>query len=408
MSRGIRRVFLAALAGGWLLVVLGVALQFTDVRSRREAGAIQIAVGLALVLGFTAVRVQAEGLYGDEFRSHLFRVLAGALRRGESAGGALAALGREFEGPRGETILRVLGSLDEGRPLAEALDAGGPGLLALRDRESLEAVEGTGRAAALLESMADAPRDAGAVWRRVMLPLAYGVLLFSVGAFLASFVLPRWAEMGGGIQSRLDRPMDTSTFEAGTRAARLYPFLLDTALAGAVIAWGTQRALRSRRLGPRVAALAMGIPAIGTVLRLRAAERVCRVMAVLVEGGAPLHEALSRAAPSAGNVAVEESLLDAAAAASRGESVARVLAGTRLPPGVALRAAAASGGRTESFSSALEGLAVECGERARLRAAALASSLYPAVLASAAVLAFLVYRGTFSMLSEIQGALRPW
>jgi len=117
-------------------------------------------------------------------------------------------------------------------------------------------------------------------------------------------------------------------------AVAVLPGLRWFAAGAVVLGLGLAAALRTPRLRARADALALRLPGLGPALRARAALRLARLLALLVE--LPLLTALELSAPRLGNGALGLALLRARMLVAQGVELPAALGDTRLLPPLAL------------------------------------------------------------------------
>jgi type II secretory pathway component PulF len=348
--------------------------------------------------------------YRVDFRRYLLRVMALTTRKGLSLGHAFLALAEDYDGPRRRTVYRILGLLDEGRPLSEALETGAPKIVPPYIIEAIRAAERNGGLAETLEAALEESLAARSYRGLILRSLCYPVAIVGVGLFLTTFILPQFGAIfaqladGDGYPLRLPASTRFALFAGDLVSSYVLPFggilllLLSPFLLGRV----------RHRFRWALDPLALRLPFLGRLRLLLAGERICRTLAGNVRAGTTLEEALTRAGAGSGSLPVQRSAEEAVAAIRAGTPADRALQELRLPLFVRARAAAASGGTPERFAAALDGLARECQWRRIRLGEILAGSIYPVTLVFGASTVFLMYYGVFKAISTLQGALIPW
>jgi type II secretory pathway component PulF len=406
----IERAFLLGLLGlGGTIAIVGEV--FLGIEGSLGAGAGFVLWGLILLLALRAVRSRfGTNRVPPEFRDAVLQVLAAAARRGESVGAALHAVAEEVGGRRRNIALHALARLDAGASLADALGDPKCPLLSPIQAESIRAAEGTGRVDEVLLACTGVDAERTGMMRTAILSTAYGLVLFAHGTFVSSYILPQFFAIGsqvlddgGAVPRSTEGALNTLVLPV-----RAYPVAFQASILAVLLLVVCQEFFRNPRTAALVRGALLRVPGPGTVIRLDAGERVCRMLGILVSAGRPLHEALARAAATAGVGGIRKRLEEAAASIAEGDPVSRALPGSGLPPFAENRLVLAAGGSPDSLGRALGALAVECAERSRARASALAAGVYPVVLVVAAGLALLTYRGIFLVTGSIHAAMRPW
>jgi general secretion pathway protein F len=409
VNRLVRALVLGLLGGGVSLCVGGGLL--LRIEGAYAGGLGFIVLAFLLHFGARAVRIRVgTARVPPEFRDGVLRVLAAAARRGESAGGALAAVAEEVRGRRRRIALHALARLDGGASFADALGDPDCPFLTPEQAESVRAAEGTGRVSEVLLACVGVEADRLIRMRMVTAAAVYALLLSAHGAFVATTIFPQFATIASQMadpDSGLN-PILAGGLDLLEVPGRAYPVAFQVSLLAVLLLVTWNEALGSPRAASILRSVLLPLPGPGTVIRLDAGERVCRALGIAVAAGRPLHEALSRAAATAGVRSLRASLEEAAVAVAEGAPLARAVEGAGLPRFAEARIVLASAGSPEAFGRALQAVAAECADRSRGRALVLAAGAYPAVLAAAAALAYLTYRGVFLVLEGIRYRVQPW
>jgi type II secretory pathway component PulF len=411
MSNKLRIAFIAlfGVLAASIVVLLAVA---EGVASHREAETLRQYAGIGVVALVIAgfVSSMTQELYRLEFRRYLLRVMALTTRRGLSLGHAFLALAEDYDGPRRRTVYRILGLLDEGRCLGEALALGAPKIVPPHVIEAIHAAEKHGRLAETLEAAVVEGQAERSYMGTVTRHLLYPTALVAIVVFLSTFILPQFGEI---LSQITDGDGNVLQFPFSTALMLRTGHFLSTWL---IPIGGILLLLASPFLFPRVREryrwaldpLSRRIPGLAGYFGLRDGERLCRTLAGLVRAGAPLEEGLAQAGAATGSLVLARSADEAASDLRSGTPADRVLLGLRLPRFVRARAAAAVAGGQARFADALDGLARECQWRRLNRAEVLVGAAYPVTLLIGAGLTFLTYYGVIAVIVKLQEALIPW
>lgn len=283
---------------------------------------------------------------------------------GFSVPGALAQLAgdpsREPGGLAGELLL-VRQAVEAGQSLGEAL-ARVPQRFDVLLCRVLAAGEGRGDLDDALLALtrhlerSERPDPLAAALRR----LGWTALASLAALVLALAVL---TPLAGGLLARLEVTpslLGAAVLALADGLAPLWPWL---AAGSAVLALGGIAALRGSRLRTRLDALLLRLPGLGPALRLHAALRLARLLALVLAVELPLLTALELAAPRLGNRALASALSRARAQVSQGRDLAEALADAGLLPplGVAML-------RSAELGAALPALAGRCEAEAEVLA----------------------------------------
>lgn len=298
--------------------------------------------------------------------------LAALSRAGLPISSELARAADSLPGRSQELSRRLAGRIDSGEPLSEAIVAEAdhlpPYYAAL-----VRGGEATGRLPSALEAMSDAlTRTLGlrrTVWLATLYPVLVALLSFVAMVLVLRAVGPSydWVFQQRGEAANAFR----TTRELIVRVATWAPIVL--ALVGiAWLAWPHRRGALAAPLG-----WANRLPGVGEALRLQASANYCRLLAMQLEHGTPLHEALPLSAEATGwRPFVEPSQGLSECLRAGGELNSLPEARDALPP-LAVPALTSDAG-APFVHSAIESAATEYDDRARLALEA-ASTLLPLV-----------------------------
>ncbi|MPY90539.1 MAG: hypothetical protein GEU99_21780 [Luteitalea sp.] len=261
------------------------------------------------------------------------RQLAMMLEAGLPLVQALDVLARQGTPRRFAHVLRALSQdVARGRALSEAMHLH-PQIFSSVYTSTVAAGERAGALAPTLARVAAHLDRHAALLARLRTALAYPAFVMGVTVVVVLFlvwrVVPAFASLFAGLDAPLPGP--TRFVVATSRwLAAITPALVCVA---AGVAVGLGRARRTRRGGLFLDRVIVGLPGFGRLVRDAATAQCCRTLSTLVAAGVPLIEALNVAARTAGNRAVETSLVAARDRTARGELLSTALAATgRWPP----------------------------------------------------------------------------
>lgn len=240
-------------------------------------------------------------------------VLAACLRRlatlvgaGIPVTDALHTLARQSSQPAEQTLLKALAAtLEEGGTLGAGL-AKWPEVFPATLVASVAAGERGGRLALVLEQVADATERERLRGHRLLAALVYPAVLFVVAIAVAMlmllWVLPQLAE--AYTQAGVALPALTRMLLAlGAGLEQSWPVFVLLLLGGAfALPW----IVRIPGLRGRIADWGLYLPVFGAVMRAQTGVRLTRGLALMLQGGVPMIEALAIAqglvaAPSLAN-----------------------------------------------------------------------------------------------------------
>ena len=275
------------------------------------------------------------GLSGAQLAT-LTRQLSALIGSGLPIDEALEALAEGGDAGTRARLVALRARVMEGATLAEAM-AESPATFPVLYRATLAAGEASGRLDGVLARLADYTESRQALRAKVILALAYPVLLTGVAlavvAGLMIWVVPQ--VIGVFEKAHQALPWATRVLIALSDAVGRFGFWLLlppglAVLAGLMVArtpaW---RAAWQRGL--------LRLPVIGPLIRATDMARFSRTLALLVSSAVPLLEALQIAAQVVGNVTLREAVARVAVRVREGETLARALRETGQFPPVMLR-----------------------------------------------------------------------
>lgn len=266
----------------------------------------------------------------------LTRQLSALIGSGLPIDEALGALAEGSEGRLRSRLVSLRARVMEGVTLANAM-AESPNTFPVLYRATIAAGEASGRLDTVLARLADYTESREALRSKVILALAYPILLTCVAllvvAGLMIWVVPQ--VIGVFEQAQQALPWATRVLIAVSDAVERFglwlllpPFLL--VMAGIAVA----RTPALRRSWQRAVLKA---PVIGRLVRAAETARFSRTLALLVSSAVPLLEALNIASQVVGNAVLREALGKASLRVREGQGLARALEETGQFPPVALR-----------------------------------------------------------------------
>ena len=266
----------------------------------------------------------------------LTRQLSALIGSGLPIDEALGALAEGSEGKLRSRLVSLRARVMEGATLANAM-AESPDTFPVLYRATIAAGEASGRLDTVLARLADYTESREALRSKVILALAYPILLTCVAllvvAGLMIWVVPQ--VIGVFEQAQQALPWATRVLIAVSAAVErfgLWLLLPPALLVVAGIAVARAPALRAgwqRWL--------LKVPVLGRLIRAADTARFSRTLALLVGSAVPLLEALNIASQVVGNATLRDALARVAVRVREGQGLARALEETGQFPPVALR-----------------------------------------------------------------------
>jgi len=303
----------------------------------------------------------SRGLNEDDLTTTT-RQLATLIDAGMPVEEAVALVGGQAEKPSvGRVLMSVREKVTEGERLSDAMGAhpqSFPGVY----RAMVSAGEGAGGLGQVMDRLADYLEKTGALKRRVGSALIYpsvlGVFALLVVAVLLTFIVPKIAEQFTTMNLTL--PLITRVMIGASEFMQAFwPLLLGGVLAlCGLYAFAIQRPAVKRR----VDALRLATPGLGGFARKVEAARFARTMAILINAGAVLPEALRAARRASDNLPFQDMMDAVIEQVETGKGLADALRQARWFPPIMVYMVAAgerSGRLAEMFDRAAEHLESE-------------------------------------------------
>ncbi len=186
------------------------------------------------------------------------------------------------------------------------------------------------------------------VYPTTVLVVAIGVVVLLLTKVIPTFE-KMFADFGGTLPMPTQVVVNISHFvQEWIGLTLVVVFVLITAF--------NQARKRSRNFRRSTDALFLKSPVFGSLLRKVAVARFTRTLGTMIASGVPILDGLDIVAKTAGNVVIEEALLDVKAAISEGKTIAEPLAESEVFPGMVVQMIAV-GEETGAMESMLSKIA---------------------------------------------------
>ena len=186
------------------------------------------------------------------------------------------------------------------------------------------------------------------VYPTTVLVVAIGVVVLLLTKVIPTFE-KMFADFGGTLPMPTQVVVNISHFvQEWIGPTLVVVFILITAF--------NQARKRSRNFRRSTDALFLKSPVFGSLLRKVAVARFTRTLGTMIASGVPILDGLDIVAKTAGNVVIEEALLDVKAAISEGKTIAEPLAESEVFPGMVVQMIAV-GEETGAMESMLSKIA---------------------------------------------------
>jgi type II secretory pathway component PulF len=220
-------------------------------------------------------------------------------------------------------------ALSEGGTLSSAM-AAYPRVFSTVEISLVRAAEKGGFLAQVLSRIAGQreylAEAAGAVMTALAYPSVLVFVLLSVVTILLTFVVPKFESLFADMGSRL--PLPTLILISGSNLIVSYWYVILLAIAGAAV--GIYNLVTREKWKRRLQDAALETPLVSDVLRRFAASRFSRSLALMLEGGVAMSDALAMAGATAGLYSFTEQVDAALVKVRDGSRLADALKGARF------------------------------------------------------------------------------
>jgi type IV pilus assembly protein PilC len=206
-------------------------------------------------------------------------------------------------------------------------------------------------------------------------PLVVIIIAIVVIAVILIFVIPVFEDMFKGVGSALPAPtqlvVNMSRFLKGN-----IHYIIAAIIA---LGWAFRFYRRSEKGRRQTDILALKLPVFGPLLRKVAVARFSRTLGTMITSGVPILDALEIVAKTAGNVVLEEVIMEVRGSIAEGQTIAEPLSETDIFPGMVIQMIAV-GEATGALDTMLEKIADFYDDEVDTAVEALTSMLEPLLM----------------------------
>ena len=280
--------------------------------------------------------------------------------------------------PMRSVLSQVRDKIREGAGLAAAF-ADFPHIFNPTFITMIKAAESSGTLEIVMERLAEHAEQQIALNRKVQGTLAYPVLMLIVGIsvviFLLTFVIPKVTQ----IFLDLDRALPTPTQILLTVSDTLrYNWMYIASTIGVLVAT-FKRFIKTPRGKKLHHAQILHVPIAGNLIRLLVVGRVCRTLGMLLKNGVTLVESLEIVRNVAGNVVLEQNIVDMNKGVQEGKSLAEFMGQSSIFPTTAVQMVAA-GEKSGQLAHMLLVVADDCDNQVNTKLQMLTSLMEPVMI----------------------------
>ena len=250
----------------------------------------------------------------------------------------LTILGGQQENKTFKTALQAIKSdIEQGSTFADALRKH-PKIFDELFVNLVQAGEIGGILDTILNRLAAYLEKADALARKVkgamVYPATVGVVALAVVALLLVKVIPTFEKMFADFGGVLPGPTQVVVAISHFCQEWLGPFLV-VVVSALMLFFNARR--RSKSFRRKTDAIALRAPVFGGLIRKVAVARFTRTLGTMISSGVPILDGLDIVAKTAGNVVVEDALLEVRGAISEGKTIAEPLADSKVFPSMVVQ-----------------------------------------------------------------------
>ncbi len=162
----------------------------------------------------------------------------------------------------------------------------------------------------------------------MMYPIVVLSIAIGITWFLLVFIIPKFEEMFSSFGKEL--PLPTKILLGLSRFLIKYWFMYVPV--PFVLLFVVKKLLKKREFAKKFDTNILKVPIFGIILRKVAVAKFTRTLSTLIKAGVPILQALDTVAQTAGNIIVEEAIINAKASIREGERIAKPLAASKVFP----------------------------------------------------------------------------
>ncbi len=305
-----------------------------------------------------------------------------------------------FKNVLDKTIERVRAGSDFSTALAEH-----PKLFTKIFVNMIKAGEASGQLDVILQRLADYMEAMEELKREIKAAMTYPiislVLILSITVGLIVGIVPKFQEIF--IQMQMD-DLPTPTMVLIAISEILRNHFIEATIVFIILFGAFMYYIKTKQGQRQWHWLLLHMPVFGPLFRKVAISRFSRTFATLIQSGVPMLGALDIVASTAGNILVEEAVLKAKDAVSKGETLGDPLAATKVFPPMVTRMISI-GEKTGALEKLLMKISEFYDQEVRATVKALTSLIEPLLIATMGVIVGFIVLAIFMPIIAIQGKL---
>ncbi len=307
------------------------------------------------------------------------RQMAAMLSAGMPIVAALETLEEQAANPNFKVVIGALKrNIEGGSSFSESLQQI-PDVFDVLYVNMVRAGEQSGQFAETMRRIGELLEASARLRRKVKSAMTYPVVVLSLSLIIATgmiiFIVPVFAGMFSDFGGKLPAP--TQFLVNLSAAAREYAVIIIPAIVLSV--WGFKKWKKTAAGAWALDRLALKAPVFGVLIQKVAVARFSRTLSQLVQSGVPILSALEIVAKAAGNLVIEDAIMDARKAVEHGDTLSSGLEGKECIPKLVVRMLSA-GEKTGKVDEMLASVADTFDDEVETMLASLTSLLEPLLM----------------------------